>query len=470
MTELRVKLHQPLAYGYLEAAAVATVRLVAESDGAVAKKWWSEEKPVAISGADGGFGDFTRFALPQGGYYAITITRPRGTDISKESLVKDGETLTETIEMAVSPHEYLGWQQFAGIVRARPYEKETDPFRDLPTDDATPRLAALRASRDHLEALYRQTAPIPTLVPTQIPIGRDAWSWAASLTPASLARLPVSWRREPAKWPTNDDREFVAWFPPTPTEAEGLELVRQLHDIPAGVESAAGFDRWLLAQSPQRTDLASVPWAWWGGRRDKFDQMRLFYDRVRPSPIDHDVPGRFTITVQDRWWTGLLEFLGSDRLYRAEEMLDRTLSAENRYELYSPQMAMEGKTKGPLAATAGAIILVSRAPTEPQVWDPWLDNLSNWFRGIPDGAIIRGYRRVEQATTLEHLTMAYGMLREGIERGIPFFSASIRLLSAALARLADVIPDAGRDRGVIASVATQVDPDQPFTVMRLPNR
>jgi hypothetical protein len=54
-----------------------------------------------------------------------------------------------------------------------------------------------------------------------------------------------------------------------------------------------------------------------------------------------------------------------------------------------------------------------------------------------------------------------------MDRGIPFFSASIRLLSLALAQIGADIATADHHRRTIASVSTRVDPNQPFTVIQL---
>jgi hypothetical protein len=178
--------------------------------------------------------------------------------------------------------------------------------------------------------------------------------------------------------------------------------------------------------------------------------------------VNQAAPGHLTITLQERRWFGLLEFLASGRLSRTGDMTDEVLRKED------PEQALYGKVKGPLAAVAGGIVLVARAESaDEQPWDRWLENLSNWFPGIPDGPILLGYRRIQRATNAGELRNAYDILRGAIERGIPFFSASIRMLALALAQISDEIPEADNLRRSIARVSTRVDPDQPFTVIRL---
>jgi hypothetical protein len=131
VTQLGIKLYQPYARGSIESGAILTVRLLADSDGKVIKTWWSEERPVAVIGEDGQSGDYATFDLPRGGYYAIDITPPRGAHISREFLVEDGEFRKEIVTMEGSPHEYLGWEQYAGILQNNPYYEEADQSGEM---------------------------------------------------------------------------------------------------------------------------------------------------------------------------------------------------------------------------------------------------------------------------------------------------------------------------------------------------
>ena len=102
-----------------------------------------------------------------------------------------------------------------------------------------------------------------------------------------------------------------------------------------------------------------------------------------------------------------------------------------------------------------------------QYWDPWLDNLANWFPRIPDGKIILGCRRLQQARSPSDRQAAFAHLRDGFDRGIPFFSATVRMFSLAMAQLGNDFDQAEALRLAAAPVAARLDPDQPFTVIRL---
>lgn len=449
MTQLLLKLHQPYAQGFIEAGAVASVRRLSDVKGERVKSSWCQEKPVDIAGQDARQGQYSRFELPGGGYYGVDIASPRGADISREFLIKEDEVRTETITMDVSPHEYLGWQQYAGIVSSHPYSEQKEISRALRFGDT------LRISEKGLkQARFAEQAPVPSISAVDLPSSGEAWQlryWMA--LPPVVPLFPG------LSWPHVDD-EFATWFPPMPDSSQGLALIDQLKQPPGGLP-APYFPRWMIFAFAGRWILASIPWAWWGAGRSPDEQMQFLFDRVRPNPVDRDIPGRLTITVQDRRWFGLLQFLSSGRLSRAREVSNTILGQT------SPEDALYGKLQGPLCAVAGAIILITQArSSERQQWDGWLENLSNWFPGIPDGAVLLGYRRLQQAKDETGLRGAYEILRTAFERGIPFFSASIRMLALALAQISGEIPEADRLRRAIALVATRVDPDQPFTVIQ----
>lgn len=104
------------------------------------------------------------------------------------------------------------------------------------------------------------------------------------------------------------------------------------------------------------------------------------------------------------------------------------------------------------------LVATTRARDE-QVWDQWLTSLANWFPGLPDGAVIKGYRLLQ----LRRYEETPARLWEGLERGIPYFAAVIRMLSLGFSQLED-------DKGLklVTRIAARADPGQAFTVLRLP--
>lgn len=430
MTQLLLKVNQPYAYGYMEAGAMVTVRRLSDIEGRMTP-WWTARQTVDVAGDTNGPRSEVVFELPGGGRYGITVTRPRATDFEREFLVKEGERRREAVVLEGSPHEYLGWQQFAGIIG--------------PT-------ASLRTA-----SFGFAPAPEPQLSVVAVPKGRDAW--ALRVAPGMLAPVPTP------DWPRQQDPEFTMWSA-SPPGNDGHALVdrlRQPDDPYRRDPLSVRYPRWIGVSVRRTEDVISIPWTWWGGTQNEREGLRIVHTRNRPNPIDPRATGHTVVTVLDSRWFALLEFLSSNRLGTAADLVDEVLTREGPD---AAEMALYGKVKGPLVAVAGALALVIRTETHgPERWDRWLENLANWFEGIPDGPIILAYRRLSQATSKADLKKVYGWLRIGIGRGIPYFSATILMLVQSLAQLANDLPEAEQDRRFVASISSRVDPNQPFTVI-----
>ena len=426
MTQLTLRVNQPHAYGYMEAGAIVTVRRLSGVEGHTSS-WWTARQAVDIAGDTNGPRSEAAFELPGGGRYAITVTRPRETDFEREFVVKEGEVRRETIVLEQSPHEYLGWHQFAGIVSA---SSRTPRFEFAP-------------------------APMPSLVPLLIPKGRQAWT----LNIARIAPSPIG----AATWSSRQDSEFTVWSSPPPPANAGYGLIdrlRQSDDPLRQDQLTQQFPRWVGIESNGATNILSIPWAWWGATPNEREGLRIVHSSNQRNAINR--AGHTVVTLLDTRWFALLEFLSSNRLGVVGDLVDEVLRREGD----SAEMALHGKVKGPLVAVAGALALVIRtASTEQQRWDQWLENLANWFEGVPDGPIILAYRRLTRAKNRADLEQIYQQLRLGIDRGIPYFSSTILMLGQALAQVANDLPDADHDRRVVAAVSSRVDPNQPFTVI-----
>jgi hypothetical protein len=465
MTQLQITLQQPMADGSLIAGAVATVRRLAGPDGKLLKRWWSNEMPVDIVGADMSQARPAVFDLPGGGTYDIEITRPRGPAITREYEIAQGERRPETIILEASPHEYLSWHQYAGIVRSDPFQREQVRLGFAKGSVRMEKL--VEQGQELIDSLYRNVGTVPQVFAAKLPASYQAWEM---VTKAS--------RTGNTDWasvkPLNDympdqDAEYATWFLGAPGPQEGIDLIAGLKrvDPPSGAAQEK-YPRWMAFETGHQINLASIPWPWWGAHNEDHGEIRVVYDRARPNAVERDQPGRLNVNVLDNRWFGMLEFLASGRLNRTRKIFEKVIAQEEPEALFNPEMALYGKVKGPLVASAGAIVLIASAQsTEKQIWDPWINNLSRWFPGIPDGAILLGCRRVAQATTLNELEAAFNHLRDGIERGIPFFSATVRMLLVSLSQIGGDVSGADEMRRIVAPVATRIDPDQVFTVFRL---
>jgi len=429
MTELRLTITQPYVFGHMEAGAMVTVRRLSDLQGHMTA-WWTNRKAVDVEGDTARPQGEAVFQLPSGGRYGITVTRPRATDLEREFVVNEGEQRRETVTLEGSPHEYLGWQQFAGIVKPLAIRQRV-AFESSPTP--------------------------PLLFSTALPKGRDGWE--LKLSADLLVPAPG------LNWPRDEDAEFTMWSPPAPG-GEGYALIdrlRQPEDPFQQDPLSVKFPRWVAVRGEHTLDLISMPWAWFGGTQNPGEGLRIVYTRHRPNALDSGAIGHSVVTALDSRWFSLLEFLSANRLGAAGDLVDEVLGREGPD---FAEMALDGKVKGPMVAVAGALVLVIRTTTpQPQRWDRWLENLSNWFEGIPDGPIILAYRRLSQAKTAADLDQVYKWLSIGISRGIPYFAATVRMLAQALAQLGADVPQADEDRRFIASISSRVDPNQPFTVI-----
>lgn len=330
-----------------------------------------------------------------------------------------------------------------------------------------------RAAQQRVRSLYSGDRPVPGLLVPQIPRSGDAWSLVESAVRGSGLQGLLSADRTDPGWPARVDEAFVTWFPPKPEGGEGFALSARLREpSPAADPIEAKFPRWLVVDAGGQMDLVSLPWVWWVAPQTSLEDIRLFYDRLSANPIEHQHPGRTVVSVQDRKWFALLEFVTSGRLFQAGVIADAVVGAEvDSDDEAGPETALYSKHKGPLLAVAGAIVLLARTTTAgPQPWDRWLVNLASWFPGIPDGPILLAHRTLQTATSEDDLETAFAHLQDGFARGIPFMSATIRIMALALARLGSDIEAADDLRHRIGAVAARVDPDQPFTVIRLASR
>jgi hypothetical protein len=223
-------------------------------------------------------------------------------------------------------------------------------------------------------------------------------------------------------------------------------------------EGKANIPRWLSFSRPGRHDLVSMPWLWLPAIPEDHRVTRIDVNEPR---FLTDSSERTRLEVHDSRWGALLAYVAVGRMREAGRVADALLKDQRRsFDESLPQLALQGKLREPLVATLGGLILVSNVEdTTRREWDRWLLHLAHWFPGIPDGAAIFGYRCLQKGLNKE----AHKWLRISLERGIPFFSATFRLLSLGFGQLEDDASLRQISRGLIS-----VDPSQPFTVMSVP--
>lgn len=121
----------------------------------------------------------------------------------------------------------------------------------------------------------------------------------------------------------------------------------------------------------------------------------------------------------------IMEFLRAGRLSPVESMLDPGSELAHRL--------LRDKVMDPIAATAAAYYLLRKRD-----WDRlpprWLDNLTNWYEGIPDAKLIRATSQIERGMPMDQAaSFAVETLSCFLDHGIPLFAEAKSLLSDLLA-------------------------------------
>uniref|UniRef100_UPI003F497763 hypothetical protein n=1 Tax=Ensifer adhaerens TaxID=106592 RepID=UPI003F497763 len=218
--------------------------------------------------------------------------------------------------------------------------------------------------------------------------------------------------------------------------------------------------RWFTCIEPSARDLVSIPWGWVPLVKHDDHSVRI---EMKPafSRSGHSLPTR--VEVHDSRWGALLDYVTAGRMADAERIADSLLEVGHPSPARSlPEWALYGKVRDPMVATLGGLILVSTVEDgRAKTWDRWLQNLAHWYPGLPDGAALFGYRRLQ----LGEIDQAKTWLRQSVQSGMPFFSATFRLLALGFSQLED---QEYLDK--ISGAAAAVDTTQPFTVIRIPWR
>ncbi|MCE9670496.1 hypothetical protein LY474_22080 [Myxococcus stipitatus] len=121
-------------------------------------------------------------------------------------------------------------------------------------------------------------------------------------------------------------------------------------------------------------------------------------------------------------------------------------------------------------------LIKSHLPKIQVDWRRWVHLLATWTPNIPDTAILEGWLRLtdEQADTDAEATQALACFLQAHERGVPYFSVSLRMLLDGLlhfdpATLAkEQVEPYRKALRTVRQWATWVDAREPFTTLRIP--
>jgi hypothetical protein len=129
------------------------------------------------------------------------------------------------------------------------------------------------------------------------------------------------------------------------------------------------------------------------------------------------------------------------------------------------------KLSNPLAASGGGYVLLGTEHSSgPKEWHGWISNLMNWFDWLPDGAIQHGWLKLKHRKSGDDLAEARDALFTAYRRGLPFYSVGLQWLIDGLTLFAPHDRDAEEMLQNVYRVAARTNPNEPFTIVRLPLR
>jgi len=166
-----------------------------------------------------------------------------------------------------------------------------------------------------------------------------------------------------------------------------------------------------------------------------------------------------SVTMRDALYGPALGYMTHGALSTAERLFDD-----------AKEMLFTKLTNPFAAAGGGYVLLATERDLEQKRWHLWIANLMNWFDWLPDGAIQLAWLRLRHRQEPSHLDEAREALFTAYNRGLPFFSVGLQWLIEGLTLFAPENPEAERMLRTVHRVASEVDPREPFTIVRLPLR
>lgn len=392
----------------------------------------------------GGSGAESRVNLDPG-TYEFTAILPSGDVLSRVAEVDArADGVPVVFEIGHSAHEWMSWQHALGNV----------------VGGDTLRLMRAQGAKVHWSLVDDVGAQ--WFAATKVPGGPDALSMTLA---AHLAHAPGS---GPAPINLPVPMQALASQHEPPFKVYRIPPSNRFdYENPGFVRSYA-----LVGDGSNRQMLCVLPYPWRkvsGGEAS----VELMVGPDQPldadkATVQSDVPWSVSTIARDDQVASVLSYFAAGDDSAAAFLATTALDL------------LFGKMVNPLAASAGAYVLVDQwlrqRGTDPRVasWLQWIDNLAKWFPWLPDGEILRGWIALAGRAGKPSVETARGAFVEAERRGIPVYTAGVRHLMDGLARIANQDKSEGReDRTVIDAlertrrVAWSTDPRFPFTTIRL---
>jgi len=354
------------------------------------------------------------------GRYLVEAYLPNGDVATQTVTVREGANEPINLRAGESPHEWLSWQHFNGYTPRRTQgvaSFTTQPIRmEMVTTAKSAKLAA------ELLDVWRGKSPaeLPWKM-LKIPPRPQAGG------PEHDASLNVtSYLYDSSKWKAEDRCYGLVTHPPA---------------------------------GPPVLSVMPMPWRQTGS--GGYAQVDVL---IETKPEDRERPVRVSVVIRDNIMASVFGYLSSGDLPAAGRVTETAVNY-----LYN-------KGENPLAAAGGAYILVrlpAKTTTETPVWVRWLTNLRNWFPWLPDGAILDGWAHLQGIGREPNFKEAAQAFIAAVDRGLPFYSAGVKLLYEGLTRVEATLEAKARPKGFAFAfefarrLTLRVDVSQTFTVVRL---
>ena len=226
----------------------------------------------------------------------------------------------------------------------------------------------------------------------------------------------------------------------------------------AATAELADQPTWAAVTGPAWREIVAVPSLGILGKHLEDPWIpELIVDALARTTTSH-----VTSVVPMSQWSGLLAFLALRDFERSAAVLDALMKERKIRD------AVLEKVENPFAATAGALVAVATGRLdEAQIPEQWLQNLTNWFPGLPDGPVIVARLLLSRNNFEAWRVEAKTQLLDAYRRGVPVYSLAVDWLAQGLAAFGDDPDTAGPAKNA-RRVAQLCDPTRAFTVLRLP--
>jgi hypothetical protein len=350
------------------------------------------------------------------GRWLVEATLPSGEIITTEVAVESGKNLPVPLQSVEhSPREWLSMQHLVGNIEGE------ETLRRL---NSRERVAAPKSpGLGERYILAQSKSPAVRLSKDESGL-RGAAAWRKIFAPAAKGLR----RKEPYQGDTGN----ATWLYHVSNASPGRHL--------AHVE---WFDERYAVALP-------LPW-----RTVRTDQDAPAEIMVGLEPIENKI--RIGVVVEDPDFAPMAGLMTAATLPKAAIAFDQARDL------------LLGKTAHPLGATAGAYVLLAAGKRDDDSWHSWIDNLTNWFPRIPDGAIVKASMHLRFPKSKNSAVEAKASLLEAFDRGIPYYSAGISWLLDGLTQFADD-PAVAKKLKLVHRVALRLDVSQAFTVIRTGER